>query len=148
MQMMLIKHILILTPLSALVAFVGWDSSIIGLLVMGCIIGIPGVMAWAGSSERGLPRIFQTGPALLIPAVFLWTLISHFSCPGEVECRHDLWRVLPFYAAIGVALFWHIALIRNNRNRMNFYIPYAFLFLPAFYLYCMIGLVFATRFPL
>lgn len=126
----------------------GWNDSLVGLFVMGCAVGIPGVMAWIRSSERGLARAFQTGPALLVPLVFLWTLISHYSCPDELVCRGDLWRVLPFYAAVGVAVIWNVALIRRNKEQSNLYIPYAFFFVPLFLVFCMIASVVAIKFPL
>jgi hypothetical protein len=125
-----------------------WTPSLVGLLIIGCLVGIPGVMAWAGSTTRGWARLLQAGPALLIPAVFIWTAISHSTCRHEVECSGDWWRIVPFYGAVGAAVLWNLALIIRVKGRANFLIPYAILFVPTFYLFCMLGLVLAIKFPL
>jgi hypothetical protein len=148
MQMVLLKPAsAFISPLT-LASGEGWDASLVGLLIIGCILGIPGVMAWVGSSDTGLARMFQAGPALLIPAAFLWTLVSHYSCRHEVECSGDLWRTLPLYGLFGAALLWNVALVRRYKERSNFYIPYAIIFVPTFYVYCMFCLVLAIKFPL
>jgi hypothetical protein len=123
----------------------GWKA-IVFLLVVGCLVGIHGIVAWIRSSDRGTARLLQTGPALLIPVVLLWTLISHYSCRDE--CSSDSWRTLPFYAAVGAAIFWNVALISRNKERLNFYIPYAFFFVPLFFIFSTLALVVAVKFPL
>jgi hypothetical protein len=120
-------------------------KSLVFLLVVACLVGIPGAIAWAGSTARGNERLFQAGPALLIPAVFAWTVISHATASNEVD---DWWRIAPFYAAVGAAVFWHFALITRVKERTSFHIGYAILFVPTFYLFCMLGMVLAIKFPL
>lgn len=61
------------------------------LIVFGCIIGIPGIIAWFVTTERGLARLFRTGPALLLPAVLAWALVSQVTCT-PAGCPPDLWR--------------------------------------------------------
>jgi hypothetical protein len=98
-----------------------WDSNVVGLLIIGCLVGgIPGAWAWGVSTATGWARLFQTGPALLILPVFVWSVISYATSSHEVD---DWWR-------------------------RNFYITYAILFVPAFYIFCMLALVLAIRFPL
>jgi hypothetical protein len=122
-----------------------WTSDLVKLLIMGCVVAIPGAWAWGFSTARRWARLFQGGPALLIPALFVWTVISHATSPDEVE---DWWRIAPFYGAIGAALVWHIALVARVRERTIFQIAYAVIFIPVFYLFCTLGMVLATKFPL
>jgi hypothetical protein len=123
-----------------------WDSNVVGLLIIGCLVGgIPGAWAWGVSTATGWARLFQTGPALLILPVFVWSVISYATSSHEVD---DWWRIAPFYGAFGVALLWHLGLVARVKERRNFYITYAILFVPAFYIFCMLALVLAIRFPL
>jgi hypothetical protein len=125
-----------------------WGPTVIGLVIISCIISMPGVIAWIGTAERGLARIFWSGPALLVPAVCLLTLVSFFSCRHEVECSKDLWRILPFYGAVAVAVIWHAALLISLKHRSQLDWLYAIVFLPIFYYYCMLTMALAIRFPL
>jgi hypothetical protein len=43
---------------------------------------------------------------------------------------------------------WNVALINRNKERLNFYIPYAFFFVPFFYIFSTLALVVAVKFPL
>jgi hypothetical protein len=123
-----------------------WTSSLVGHLIIGCLVGgIPGAWAWGVSTARGWAGLFQTGPALLILPVFIWTVISHATTSDEVN---DWWRIVPFYVTLGVAVLWHLALIAGIKERANFHIVYALLFMPIFYYFCMLSMVLAIRFPL
>jgi hypothetical protein len=123
---------MILIPPLALFSAGGRDSSVFAfLLVIGCIVGIPGIIAWTKSAARGWTRTFHAGPALLIPAVFLWTVLSHCTC-GHY-CEKDMWRIAPFHVAIG-AVLWHFALIRSKSDQ-NLHIAYAILFVPILYFF-------------
>lgn len=110
------------------------------LLAIGCLVGIPGIMAWG----RSAGRVFHVGPALLIPAVILWTVLSLYTCG---HCEKDLRRKVPFFVAMASAVLWHIALIQHNSDR-GFHIFYALLFLPLFYFFCMLALPLAINFQL
>ena len=59
----------------------------------------------------------------------------------------ELWRTLPLYGMLAVAVVWHLALIVFEQTR-GFYVVYAAIHLPAFYLLWTLALVFATNFPL
>jgi hypothetical protein len=90
-------------------------------------------------------RFLQTGPALLVLPVFIWAVVSHATSSHEVD---DWWRIVPFYGALGAAVLWHLALIARIKERVNFHIVYALLFMPTFYYFCMFSMVLAIRFPL
>jgi hypothetical protein len=122
-----------------------WRYLVFWLLISCLVGGIPGAWAWGVSTARGWERFFQTGPALLVPLVFIWTAISHATTSHEVD---DWWRIAPFYGALGIAVLWHLALIARIKERANFHIVYALLFMPTFYYFCMLSLVLAIRFPL
>jgi hypothetical protein len=121
--------------------------SFFSLLLIACSVGAIGVLAWVTASETGLAKFFRTGPALLIPVVYLWAIISHNFCPHGMEC-HDLWRTLPFYAAIGIAVLWHVALIVHNKGRSGSDWVYAIIFVPTFYLFCVYAMIIAIKAPL
>jgi hypothetical protein len=116
-----------------------WGHLVFWLLISCLVGGIPGAWAWRAwsvSTARGWERFFQTGPALLVPLVFIWTAISHATTSHEVD---DWWRIVPFYGAVGVAVLWHLALIVRTKERANFHIVvYALLFLPTFYYFGML----------
>lgn len=125
-----------------------WDEEdIVPLAIFACIVGVAGVVAWFATDERGLAGLFWTGPALLLPAVFVCALILHASC-GPGECHPDLWRILPFYGACAAAVLWHVALIASGRGRDRvLYLLYAVVFLPCLYLYSLFAMMLAN-FPL
>jgi hypothetical protein len=125
-----------------------WADLIWILVFFACVIGVPGVIAWQATAEMGWARVFRTGPALLVPFVFVWAVISHVSC-GPGECPPDLWRILPFFAAFAAAVLWHVALILiSNREERIPNLLYAVVFLPCLYLYSQCAMVLAVRFPL
>jgi hypothetical protein len=125
----------------------GWTNSIVSMLLFGILVAIPGIVAWANVPGRGFTKAFRVGPALLIPAVFLWAVISNLSCPGESVCRDALWRRLPIYAADAIAVLWNLALVAIAKERI-LYVLYAIIFLPSFYLFCAFAIVLAIKFPL
>ena len=55
---------------------------------------------------------------------------------------------MPFYGILGVAALWHLALIAHEKEMRIFYIVYAVLFAPIFYIFSMFAIVLALRFPL
>jgi hypothetical protein len=126
----------------------GWGPSVVGWVIISVFLGIPGVIGWLGTAERGSERIFRSGPALLVPGVCLWTLLSHYTCRHEVECSDDLWRILPFYGGIAVAAIWHVALLIDGKGRSLLHWLYAIGFFPGFYLYSMMAMALAIKFPL
>jgi hypothetical protein len=125
-----------------------WTLGLESLFLYACAVAAIGLIPWSMSADRGLARLFRAGPALLVPVVYLWSVVSHYFCRGEEECSNDIWRVIPFYVAIGAALFWHATLILRNRERLGLDVVYAVIFMPAFYLFCMYGMVLAIKFPL
>ena len=102
-------------------------------------------VALAGTTGKISTRAFRIGPFLLIPLVILWAVISGAAC-FEGECR-DLWRTLPLHGALALAVLWHLALIATDRQR-KFYLAYAGLHLPTFWLLWGFAMALATNFPL
>jgi hypothetical protein len=91
-------------------------------------------------------RIFRTGPALLIPAVYLWAVVSNLLCDWS-ECN-DLWRTLPLHVALAAVIVWHATLIVVERDRTTFDWLYAIIHIPTFYYFWMIAIAIAIKFPL
>src|SRR5262245_43519815 len=103
------------------------------------------IVALAGTTGNVSARAFRIGPFLLIPLVILWGVTSGAAC-SKGEC-HDLWRTLPLYGAMALAVRWHVALIVHEGPR-RFYLAYAAIHLPLFYLFWTLAMVLATNFPL
>jgi len=117
----------------------------LGPMIIGIGVGVLWVLVWAGTAGKGFTKAFRIGPALLFPIVIVWAAISNELCP-EGEC-HDLWRTLPLHGALALAVLWHLALITVEKER-NFYLLYAAIHLPAFYLFWVLAYAIATKFPL
>jgi hypothetical protein len=116
----------------------------IGELIIAAVLAFFWVGAWAATSGRGLVKAFRLGPPILIPAMMAWAAISWELGSGESK---DLWRQLPLHAAFGVAVLWHLLLIRTERER-SFYVRYALVHLPLFWLFWQFAVIIALRFPL
>lgn len=102
-------------------------------------------VALAGTTGDISARAFRIGPFLLVPLVILWAVVSGATC-FEGECW-DLWRTLPLFGALALAVLWHVALIVSERER-GFYLAYAGFHLPALWLLWGFALALATNFPL
>jgi hypothetical protein len=115
-----------------------------GLMIIAAGVAFFWIGAWAATSGRGLIRAFRLGPPILIPAMMVWAAISWELGSGE---SHDLWRMLPLHAAMAIAVLWHLLLIGFERER-PFYLGYALVHLPLFWLSWNFALIIAIRFPL
>jgi hypothetical protein len=113
-----------------------------GPLIIATGLAVLFSIALAGTSGPIAIRIFRLGPFQLAPIVILWGIIV----APDTE-RWDLWRTLPLYGALVAALLWHTALVHREQTR-RFYLVYATVHLPIFYLYWSFAMVLATRFPL
>jgi hypothetical protein len=122
-------------------------NNILTLLGIGVVVGVPGIIAWRNSTANAKEKLFETGPAILIPIVVVWTAISYASCEHESVCSRDLWRTMPYYALLVVAAIWLSILIAIKKDRVP-YIAYALVYLPCFYLFCMLAQALAIKFPL
>lgn len=114
-------------------------------LIIATVTGFLCIVAFAGTTGSLATKAFRVGPFVLIPPVMLWGVLSGMSCPRS-ECG-ELWRTLPLCGALTVAVAWHVTLIALEPPR-GFYVAYAAIHLPAFYLLWTLALVFATNFPL
>jgi hypothetical protein len=114
----------------------------VGFLIIATGLALLFIIALAGTSGPTTTRIYRLGPFQLAPIVILWGVIA----APETE-RWELWRILPLYGALIVALLWHAALIHREQPR-RFYLGYAVVHLAIFYFYWTYALVLATNFPL
>jgi hypothetical protein len=116
-----------------------------GPLVIALGVAVLCTIALAVTTEKLWVRAFRLGPILLVPLVILWAVISGVTCL-EGECQ-DLWRTVPLYGALALAVLWHVVLIATERQR-KFYLAYAGFHLSAFWLLWGFAMALATNFPL